>query len=77
MLRSESAAGTAGGGVNAAHTAAVTKRKIRHGQCFTWLYGLMEDERIQQMLSDLAETEPAELPADSSTSASKRTPSRN
>ena len=57
-------AGGAGGGVNPAHTAARTKQSIRHGQAYTFLYERIEDERVQQLLADLADTNPAELPAD-------------
>ena len=54
-------AGGVGGGVNAQYTIAITKRAIRHGQAFTFLYDMTTDERIKQMLSDLADTNPAEL----------------
>jgi hypothetical protein len=61
-------AGGAGGGVNpayaAAYAAASTKKKIRHGQAFNFLYESQTDENIKQMLSDLADTNPAELAAD-------------
>lgn len=58
------AAGGAGGGVNPAHGAAVTKRRIRHGQAFTFLFDSILDENLQQMLADLADTDPAELPGE-------------
>ena len=46
-------AGGAGGGVNPALTAATTKRQIRQGQAFQFLYESQTDENMRQMLSDL------------------------
>ena len=57
-------AGGAGGGVNPAFTAATTKRQIRMGQAFHFLYESIVDDNLRQMLSDLADTNPAELAAD-------------
>ena len=57
-------AGGAGGGVNPAFTAATTKRQIRQGQAFQFLYESQTDENMRQMLSDLADTNPAELAGD-------------
>ena len=57
-------AGGAGGGVNPAFTAARTKRAIRQGQAFAFLYESQTDANIRQMLADLAETSPAELAGD-------------
>ena len=57
-------AGGAGGGVNPAFTAATTKRKIRHGQAFTFLYNAITDDSIKEMLSELSTNNPAELAAD-------------
>jgi hypothetical protein len=57
-------AGGAGGGVNPAYAAASTKKKIRHGQAFNFLYESQTDENIRQMLSDLEDTNPTELAAD-------------
>ena len=44
------AQGGAGGGANAAHTAAVTKRTIRQGSAYRWLYELQDDEDSQMCL---------------------------
>jgi hypothetical protein len=61
-------AGGAGGGINPQFTAATTKRAARHGMSFGFLYDCFSGEGgntdIAQMLSDLADTSPAELPAD-------------
>ena len=48
----------------AAHTAATTKRQIRQGQAFNFLYESQTDENIREMLFTLAETAPAELAGD-------------
>lgn len=56
--------GGAGGGNNPAFIAATTKRQIRHGQAFNFLYESQTDDNIKQMLSDLADTLPAELAGD-------------
>ena len=57
-------AGGAGGGVNPAHTAATTKRRVRQGQAFAFLYEAITDENLKQMLSDMADGNPAELAGD-------------
>ena len=61
-------AGGAGGGINPQFTAATTKRAARHGMAFGFLYDCFASEGgnddIAQMLSDLAETQPTELPGD-------------
>ena len=56
--------GGAGGGNNPAYNAAIVKRNIRQGQAFGFLYESQTDRTIRQMLSDLAENNPAELAAD-------------
>ena len=56
--------GGAGGGVNAQYSMAVTKKAIRHGQAYAFLYDSISDDRVRQMLSDLADTNPNELAGD-------------
>ena len=51
-------------GAAAQLAAAQVKRQIRHGQAYTFLYESQTNESIRQMLSDLADTDPNELPAD-------------
>ena len=53
--------GGAGGGVNPAYTAATTKRAIRMGQAYSFLYDSITDDRILDMLADLSEQNPNEL----------------
>lgn len=57
-------AGGAGGGVNPAYNQARVKYKTRQGQAYTYLYESQSDPNIKQMLSDLSETNPAELAGD-------------
>ena len=58
------AAGGAGGGANPAFAAATTKRQIRQGQAFNFLYNTQTDDNIKEMLAALADTAPAELAGD-------------
>ena len=58
------AQGGAGGGANPAHAAATTKRSIRQGQAFHFLYEAITDENLREMLSALADGAPAELAGD-------------
>ena len=58
------AQGGAGGGANPAHAAATTKRSIRQGQAFHFLYEAISDENLREMLSALADGAPAELAGD-------------
>ena len=57
-------AGGAGGGINAAYTQAVKHRRIRQNEAYVWLYRCIDNESLRQMMSDLADTNPAELAAD-------------
>ena len=56
--------GGSGGGTNPSYTQAINKQKMRHGQAFKWLYECQSSDSIKNMLFDLAQTNPAELPGD-------------